>query len=321
MGCVNSKDINDAHPNMFQVVNLDATYHAMSAGRLELTDTELILHQRGKAPTKWPLRCLRKYGFDSQIFTFECGRRSATGPGIYAFRCRKAERLFNMLQHYIQDRNLNDDFNFGDLLPQVQRRPPPEGYLNPTIRPTLSRPGSMNSNGPISPISVTTLEHNNNKRNSIEHAYLNTMAMEDNIASYINLDAEMQEPTTSLYVNINADNKQNPESEDHKHNYANVDEMKPLDTPVPTTPTSIYLTVKEVNYIELDLGKNEPKPPKPQPDCVPKSSKSYVVIDFDRTNALSHSTNPHIEIEEGSRKTRHNSTICDTIGHRNSISD
>lgn len=110
MGCVNSRqDINDVHPNIFNVMNVNETGQSISSGQLELTESELILYQRGKTATRWPLRCLRRYGYDSEIFSFEAGRRCTTGPGIYAFRCRRAEHLFNMLQSYIQLRNLSDD--------------------------------------------------------------------------------------------------------------------------------------------------------------------------------------------------------------------
>lgn len=185
--------------------------HFVSPGQLEVTETELILYQRGKPPTRWPVRCLRKYGFDSEIFSFESGRRCPTGAGIYAFRCRKAEQLFNTLQQNIQLRNLSEDANTGlnsnvisavsefpvplvSTGPPVQRRLPSlsDGYLNPTARPhpCLSRPGSVTSNGPVSPVSPPpnsplangepSFEHNNNKQ---EHSYTNTCP-----PTYINLD-------------------------------------------------------------------------------------------------------------------------------------
>lgn len=44
---------------------------------------------------------MRRYGFDAELFSFECGRRCPTGPGIYAFRCDQAEQLFNNLQEAI----------------------------------------------------------------------------------------------------------------------------------------------------------------------------------------------------------------------------
>lgn len=103
MGCVNSRtDINDLHPNVFQVMNVDDLGNLITPGRLEVTEADIVLHQRGKQPIKWPLRCLRRYGYDAEIFSFESGRRCSTGPGIYAFKCRRAAHLFNLVQTNIQ---------------------------------------------------------------------------------------------------------------------------------------------------------------------------------------------------------------------------
>lgn len=103
MGCVNSRaDINDLHPNIFQVMNVDDLGNLITPGQLEITDLDIVLYQRGKQPVKWPLRCLRRYGYDAEIFSFESGRRCSTGPGIYAFKCRRAEQLFNLVQTNIQ---------------------------------------------------------------------------------------------------------------------------------------------------------------------------------------------------------------------------
>ncbi|KAL0125286.1 hypothetical protein PUN28_004429 [Cardiocondyla obscurior] len=104
MGCVNSTaDVNDLHPNIFQVMNIDDDGNFVSPGRLEVTEADITLHQRGKQPIKWPLRCLRRYGYDLEgLFSFESGRRCSTGPGIYAFKCRRAEELFNLVQTKLQ---------------------------------------------------------------------------------------------------------------------------------------------------------------------------------------------------------------------------
>lgn len=105
MGCATSKqDINDINPHMFHVFNVDDQGNSVNAGKLEIefANMDLILHQKGKEPIRWPVRCLRRYGFEQDLFSFESGRRCPTGPGIYAFRCRRAETLFNMLQECIQ---------------------------------------------------------------------------------------------------------------------------------------------------------------------------------------------------------------------------
>lgn len=107
MGCIQSKrDISDIHPNVFRVINVDESGNGLWTGQLEVTDLELILYRRGRDATKWPLRSLRRYGFDKEIFSFESGRRCNTGQGIYAFKCRRADQLFATLQEYIQIRNM-----------------------------------------------------------------------------------------------------------------------------------------------------------------------------------------------------------------------
>ncbi|KRT83249.1 hypothetical protein AMK59_4016 [Oryctes borbonicus] len=378
MGCISSKkDINDIHPNIFQVTNVDDSGRAISPGQLEVTETELVFYQRGKSPTRWPLRCLRKYGFDIEIFSFECGRRCPTGHGIYAFHCLKAEQLFNVVQQNIQLRNLADDnLQISDFpVPLTSTGPPvhrrtsqADSYLNPgssqpvRVHPSLSRPGSISSNGPISPpamspLSVTesSFEQNNNKRDSsvVEQPYTNTnVTMEEHIylPSYINITmvnspspdnyVNVQEQNSHLYMNISC-NDTNTESRSDQfqdisldyagHCYANVDasdlenlKLTPRNVDLesaPPTPTSLYESAKEVNYAELDLPSNS-STTQLAPDSPVKIKKSYVTIDFNRTNALSQSINSRIDLEEGSRKTRHNSTISDVpTRHSSSLSD
>jgi len=96
MGCVNSRT------NVFQVMNVNDHGKSIARGRLEITEINIIFHQDGKPATTWPLRCLRRYGFDSELFSFESGRRCDTGEGIYAFKCKKARDLFNLVQTKVQ---------------------------------------------------------------------------------------------------------------------------------------------------------------------------------------------------------------------------
>jgi hypothetical protein len=77
---------------------VDDAGHELNPGKLEIGESDLILYQKGKRVVHWPLRCLRRYGFDAEIFSFESGRRCLTGPGIFAFKCRRSEVLFNLLQ-------------------------------------------------------------------------------------------------------------------------------------------------------------------------------------------------------------------------------
>ncbi|KAG8041838.1 hypothetical protein G9C98_007142, partial [Cotesia typhae] len=176
MGCVNSRtDINDLHPNIFQVMNVDDLGNLITPGRLEVTETDIVLYQRGRQPVKWPLKCLRRYGYDFEIFSFESGRRCSTGPGIYAFKCRRADQLFNLVQTNIQACNNGEDAISRDLStpsysgPTITRTTIPNepNYLDPTpLRPNgrvnlrfshsqpneVGRLGSVgSSSGPMSP--------------------------------------------------------------------------------------------------------------------------------------------------------------------------
>ncbi len=103
MGChLSRKHDAGSNPRVFKVYNVDEQWTELSSGKIEITDTNLILYQKGKEPIHWPLRSLRRYGFDAELFSFESGRRCPTGPGIYAFKCRRADALFNLLQESIQ---------------------------------------------------------------------------------------------------------------------------------------------------------------------------------------------------------------------------
>lgn len=372
MGCVNSKtDINDRHPNIFQVTNVNDQGIPISPGKLEVTETELVFYQRGKKPTKWPLRSLRKYGFDTEVFSFECGRRCPTGHGIYAFKCKKAEQLFNVVQQYIIG-NISEENDLGPLSAELQlsRRNNlnfhSEGYLNPVTalnaRPVVnvvSRPGSISSNGPLSPSTLSppdaSLEHNNNKHGgaATEPNYTNTSVVDKGplAQNYANITPDLNNGTNHVYMNVTTNCTKDNSKDitemqlyaqndiESQHSYANIDNkdienLRPLVDAqlgsVPPTPTIPfkeselplnYITIREVNYAELDLDASQkigslseielPETP------VLENGKGYATIDFQKTTALSQSINPSMTIEEGSRKTRHNSTI----NYNNSLSD
>lgn len=104
MGCQFSAATGDGGDGVttFRVYNVDSQGMELNPGKIQVAASDLILYQRGKEPIHWPLRCLRRYGFDAELFSFESGRRCPTGPGIYAFKCRHAETLFNLVQESIQ---------------------------------------------------------------------------------------------------------------------------------------------------------------------------------------------------------------------------
>ncbi|PKU28094.1 fibroblast growth factor receptor substrate 3 [Limosa lapponica baueri] len=90
-----------------QVTNVDDEGNELGSGIMELTQTELILHTHKRDAVRWPYLCLRRYGYDSNLFSFESGRRCQTGQGIFAFKCSRAEEIFNLLQDLMQCNSIN----------------------------------------------------------------------------------------------------------------------------------------------------------------------------------------------------------------------
>lgn len=64
-----------------QVINVDDDGNELGSGVMELTDSELVLHTHRRDDVRWPYLCLRRYGYDSNLFSFESGRRCQTGQG------------------------------------------------------------------------------------------------------------------------------------------------------------------------------------------------------------------------------------------------
>lgn len=103
MGCSSSQqtELLGGNRTVFRVTDLNGHGDKSCSKKLEVTYQDLILHQKGKELIRWPLWCLRHYGCNRDLFIFESGRRCPTGPGTFAFRCRQAEALFNLLHHSV----------------------------------------------------------------------------------------------------------------------------------------------------------------------------------------------------------------------------
>ncbi|MBZ3884953.1 Fibroblast growth factor receptor substrate 2 [Sciurus carolinensis] len=89
--CPDKDTVPDNHRNMFKVINMDDDGNDLGSGKMELTDTELILYTRKHDSVKWHYLCLQHYAYDLNLFSFESGRRCQTGQGIFAFKCARAE--------------------------------------------------------------------------------------------------------------------------------------------------------------------------------------------------------------------------------------
>ncbi|KAK8778305.1 hypothetical protein V5799_020356 [Amblyomma americanum] len=186
---------------VFQVWNLDEQGMEVSPGKMEVNATDLVLYQRGRPPVRWPLRGLRRYGFDAQLFSFESGRRCPTGSGIYAFKCHRAEGLFNALQECIQNSGaasamtttISSSATGSEQpapqapvsVPITQRSdiifPPPvnngptvdaSGYLEPIALGSL-RPPTAQSTAATTP-TVTSQTLPGSQQHQLQHSYVNS---------------------------------------------------------------------------------------------------------------------------------------------------
>uniref|UniRef100_A0A1A9WWC3 IRS-type PTB domain-containing protein n=1 Tax=Glossina brevipalpis TaxID=37001 RepID=A0A1A9WWC3_9MUSC len=115
MGCINStKKLHTSckKGNVFyvSVVRLQPDLPTMSrCGILELSPNELMFTASGKEPIVWTWKHVRRYGLNGNIFSFEAGRRCATGPRIYTFRCCKADLLYQKFQRYVNTMSISTD--------------------------------------------------------------------------------------------------------------------------------------------------------------------------------------------------------------------
>ncbi|XP_075687456.1 fibroblast growth factor receptor substrate 2-like [Rhinoderma darwinii] len=93
--------------NHFRVINVNDNGKNVCPGIMELTETCLIFHIKRGGFVKWPYISLIKYGYDSDLFSFVCGRICQTGEGIFGFRCNRAEELFDLLQRCMQHNRIS----------------------------------------------------------------------------------------------------------------------------------------------------------------------------------------------------------------------
>lgn len=80
---------------------MDDDGNELGSGVMELTEAELVLHTHRRDDVKWPYLCLRRYGYDSNLFSFESGRRCQTGQGTRQSRLPIVFQLCPLVNQYI----------------------------------------------------------------------------------------------------------------------------------------------------------------------------------------------------------------------------
>ncbi|XP_041794074.1 fibroblast growth factor receptor substrate 2-like [Chelmon rostratus] len=140
LSCPEKESIPDNHQSKFKVINVDDDGNELGSGVMELTDAELVLHTHRRDDVRWPYLCLRRYGYDSNLFSFESGRRCQTGQGIFAFKCSRAEEIFNMLQEVMHSHSISV-VEEAVLEPnhQAAHTPAALGYSVPTVPNGVTR--------------------------------------------------------------------------------------------------------------------------------------------------------------------------------------
>jgi len=345
MGCVASKlDINDVHPNMFAVNNIDDMGTKLSSGQLEITDSDLILYQKGKQPVKWPLKYLKRYGFEAGLFSFEVGRKTPTGPGVYAFKCRRAEKLFNLLQVRVREQGPDRTSMSMASTPGQFPSESPSGPITDVTSPSQDSP--VRDGSPSIPDS-----------NDASPAYINC-----NITTNPGPSPTQPQPSSPGYLNI-IQELPNTSNLDLRHEYENIGpDTANIHSPNYVPPRNVFFlppkpqhlnsqfqhqqqnvttnnddeagaensgdmnekndktVINSINYIVLDLDSTpstDNSSPKVSDTGVVNDEstgrRGYVTIDFDKTDALIKSANHRCFDDDhpGIRKTRHNSSLSE----------
>ena len=170
--CVSSSG---AQNNVFRVKNINDSKDLVQQGLMEVTDTELVyIDKTTKDEWHWPLKYLRKYGCDGDVFTFEAGRKCTGGEGLYAFSTRKASVLFELVAKNI---NLGESNHTGESLVSSEQ-PPEVSMLNfPPKKTSVSSPGKPEqpsyTNIDISPVANGDLSSATNQDSTTPNPVVN----------------------------------------------------------------------------------------------------------------------------------------------------
>lgn len=179
------------------------------------------------------------------------------------------------------------------------------------------------------------------------------------VLSILKQQSDLEDGSRHCYANLEASEIENLKK---RYSTTSIPERLSLHTPPPFMNSTT--TIREMTYAVLDLdtkdmsnaettvansdtltmnaattvsastitsettaGSQLPTPSSPPDSPVKLQQIGYVTIDFNKTAALSHSVNSSMvsDIDEGSRKTRHNSTISEVLHtstrHNSSISE
>ena len=132
--------------NMFHVINIGDD-RRLDKGMMQVTDTELIFTDRKTTEYwRWPLKFLRKYGCDGEVFSFEAGRKCPGGEGLYAFESKRASHIFDMVARNINQGGLHPPA--GELSPFPSESHPPDQNTLVSRHSISQSPGHTHTDQP-----------------------------------------------------------------------------------------------------------------------------------------------------------------------------
>ena len=257
MGCFFTKpERNGRNRKIFRVYNVDENGEELNHGKIEVTESDLILYHRQKE-IRWPLRCLRRYGWEEELFSFESGRRCATGPGIFAFKCQRAEVLFNTVQESIRRAGQSEQSVHPLENTQNNSRPPSMIEI-----PDFQNRNADQSNGNPHIPQMNPENYVNQTSVDIRNQYQNTMPPANDtqrIFDILHMDIPPQSQTVSQ-PNINYTDLVFTSSDDSLCN--NENGIEPREGS-PANMEDVFLEDNVQNYVNVQPDQQPPRPPPP----------------------------------------------------------
>ena len=146
-------------PNVFKVTPINDDRSNVQRGMMIVSNTDLTYtNSRTQEQLEWPLKYLRKYGCDGDVFSFEAGRKCPGGEGLYAFRTKKASELFELVARNINQGNLQPPSDLSPVTLEATRSLISGiGGRSPEVSQVMEM-SSIRSPVPIGPVVTITSE-------------------------------------------------------------------------------------------------------------------------------------------------------------------
>ncbi|XP_034734808.1 fibroblast growth factor receptor substrate 2-like [Etheostoma cragini] len=201
--------LNQNHELLLKVINVDDDGNELGSGVMELTDAELVLHTHRRDDVRWPYLCLRRYGYDSNLFSFESGRRCQTGQGIFAFKCSRAEEIFNMLQEVMHSHSISV---VEEAVLEPSHTPAALGYSVPSVPNGVSRIPSVGE-APSHPSSRHPSVASTRLPSVGEESTHPLLVADDAVHTYVNTAGLLEEQPSPLTATTPLESPASPQSQ------------------------------------------------------------------------------------------------------------